>query len=232
VRHIARRIGTHCALIAALIGSVCGAAAFAGQMHRYRTTASACVRVTTKDHVSGPSLKIIQGEASRIWLRHGIALNWTGPAAAACNTAEEIVFDDEQLVKLADGKRDTALARTVFHGRERTIYVSAPRAFDMLAELSDTFMPISSNGERDFRGGTLLGRIVAHELGHALLTTLAHSKTGLMRPVFGLKDVVSNDDRLTELTPVESTRLAMRFSLVPFDAPTAPSVLARREVLK
>jgi hypothetical protein len=201
-------------------------------MHRYRNTASACVSVTTRDHLSGASLRFIQDEAGRIWLRHGIALNWTRPGGAACDTAEEIVFDDDQLVKLAGGKIDSALARTVFHGRVRTIYVSAPRAFDMLAELKDKFMQISNDGERDFRGGTLLGRIVAHELGHALLTTMAHSKTGLMRPVFGLKDVLSNDDRLHELTPVESTRLAMRFSLVPFDAPTPPSVLTRRELLK
>jgi hypothetical protein len=98
--------------------------------------------------------------------------------------------------------------------------------------LRDTFVDVSQSGERDVRGGTLLGRIVAHELGHVLLTTLAHSKGGLMRPVFGLKDVLSDDERLNELTPGESNRLAMRFSLVPFDSPTAPSVLARREVTR
>ena len=197
-----------------------------------RYTASACIRVTTKDHLSGPAYKTLQNEASRIWLRHGVALAWSQPAASPCDTIEEIVFNDDDLVKLAAGKKDTALARTVFLGRSRTIYVSVPRAFEMLAQLRDTFVDVSQSGERDVRGGTLLGRIVAHELGHVLLTTLAHSKGGLMRPVFGLKDVLSDDERLNELTPGESNRLAMRFSLVPFDSPTAPSVLARCEVTR
>lgn len=227
IRHV-----THCAVIAGLTGSVFGAVAFSGQIHRYRSAASACVRVTTRDHVSGPAFTTIQSEATRIWLRHGIALRWTPPAAAPCDTTEEIVFSDDELLKLAGGKRDTALARTVFQGRVRTIYVSAPRAFDMLAQLKDKFDQITSTGERDVRGGTLLGRVVAHELGHVLLTTMAHSKAGLMRPVFGLKDVLSDDERLNELTPVESSRLAMRFSLVPFDSPATPSVLTRREMTK
>ena len=226
VRHLA-----HCAVIAALTASVFGAAALCGQLHRYRNTASACIRVTTKDHLSGPAFKTIRNEASRIWLRHGVALAWTQAAAAHCDTVEEIVFDDDELIKLAGGRVDTALARTVFLGRSRTIYVSVPRAFGMLAQLKDKFGS-SNDGESDFRGGTLLGRVVAHELGHVLLTTLAHSKTGLMRPVFGLKDVLSDDDRMSDLTPAESNRLATRFSLVPFDLPATPSLLTRREMTK
>jgi len=227
VRHFAL-----CAVIAALTASVCGAVAFGGQLHRYRDAASACIRVTTKDHLSGPALKTLQNEASRIWLRHGVALAWTRSAAAHCNTVEEIVFDDDELIKLAGGRVDAALARTVFLGRARTIYVSVPRAFDMLAQLKDRFVTFSSDGESDVRGGTLLGRVVAHELGHVLLTTMAHSKTGLMRPVFGLKDVLSDDDRVNDLTPDESNRLAVRFSLVPLDSPSAPSLLTRREMTK
>jgi hypothetical protein len=221
-----------CAVIAALTGSVFGAVAFSDQLHRYRSTASACIRVTMKDHLAGPAFKTLQHEASRIWLRHGVALVWNEPTASPCDTIEEIVFNDDDLVRLAGGKTDTALARAVFLGRSRTIYVSAPRAFRMLAQLRDTFVDVASTGERDFRGGTLLGRIVAHELGHALLTTMTHSKGGLMRPVFGLKDVLSDDERLNDLTPGESNRLAMRFSLVPFDSPAAPSVLTRSEITR
>jgi hypothetical protein len=211
---------------------VFGAASLGGQIHRYRNTASACVRVTAKDHVPGPAFTTLKDEATRIWLRHGIALTWSAPDPAACDTVEDVIFDDGELVRLADGKVDAALARTVFRGRARTIYVSAPRAFDMLARLKDKFMQLGNDGERDVRGGTLIGRIVAHELGHALLTTLAHSKTGLMRPIFGVKDVLSDDERLNELTPVEGNRLAMRFSLVPFDSPAMPSLLTRREMTK
>lgn len=232
IRHYSTRHFRHCAVIAALTGSVFGAVAVSGQLHRYRNTASACIRVTTKDDMSGPTVRTLQNEASRIWLRHGVAIVWNQPAASPCDTIEDVVFNDDDLVRLAGGKKDTALARTVFLGSSRTIFVSAPRAFEMLAQLRDRFFNIDNTGERDFRGGTLLGRVVAHELGHVLLTTMAHSKDGLMRPVFGLKDVLSDDERLNELTPGESNRLAMRFSLVPFDSPAAPSVLTRREIAR
>ena len=227
-----RQLGIRCAVIAALTASLLGGVAFSGQLHRYRSTASVCIRVTMKDHLTGPAFKTLQREASRIWLRHGVSLVWNQPAASPCDTIEEIIFNDDDLLRLAGGKKDTALARTAFLGRSRTIYVSASRAFEMLAQVRDTFVDTANTGERDFRGGTLLGRVVAHELGHVLLTTMAHSKNGLMRPVFGLKDVLADDERLYELTPGESNHLAMRFSLVPFDAPTAPSVLTRSEITR
>ena len=83
-------------------------------------------------------------------------------------------------------------------------------------------------GERDYRQGTLIGRALAHELGHVLLNTVDHSASGLMRPVFGAKDALSVDARLTELTPVETQRLATRFSLIPLDDPRARPMLAQR----
>jgi hypothetical protein len=222
------------AAIIAITCSVCAGAAFSGQLHPYRDAASVCVRLTSHDHLSGPALRTLEEEATRIWLRHGIELTWTQPVPNACPTIVAVVFDERELLKLAGGLRDEALARTLFLGRTQTIYVSVPRAFAMLAHLTAKNKTLDTVGERDFRGGTLLGRVVAHELGHVLLTTLSHSAEGLMRPVFGLRDVLSSDDATTRLSSVETNRLVMRFSLVPaFDAPQRdPSVLARAEMTK
>jgi hypothetical protein len=227
------------AALVALTSSVCVGVfsdriAYTGPLHPYREAASVCIRLTTADHVSGPAVSTLQAEASRIWIRHGIDLTWKQPVPATCTQVVPIVFDERELLKLAGGSRDSALARTVFLGRSQTIYVSVPRAFEMLSQMNQQNTVLSTGGERDFRGGTLLGRVVAHELGHVLLTTLAHSKTGLMRPVFGLHDVLSSDEKTTELSSIETNRLAMRFSLVPLDAPqrTAPSTLARTEPAK
>jgi hypothetical protein len=221
------------AAIVALACSVPAAIAFTDQLHPYRQSVSVCVRVTAKEHLSGPALRTLQEEASRIWIRHGVALTWTQPVPTTCPTVVSLVFDEYELLKLAGGYRDSALARTVFIGRRQTIYVSVPRAFQMLTQLAQRNETLVGGGERDLRGGTLLGRVVAHELGHVLLTTLSHSEAGLMRPVFGLKDVLSSDDRTTDLSSVETSRLEMRFSLVRMDSPTrtaAPSVLARSEI--
>jgi hypothetical protein len=217
------------AAIAACVCGVLGTTALAGQQ-RYRNTASVCIRLTTTDHISGVAMKTLQDEASSIWRRHGIVLTWSQPVPESCTTVVPMIFDDDQFVKQGGRTRDSALALTVFLGRSQTIYISASRAFQMLSNLSQPTLNLETSGGRDLRGGTLLGRIVAHELGHVLLTTLAHSETGLMRPVFGLRDVLSGDDRTTALSAVNENRLAMRFSLVPLDR--GPSVLAQGRLPK
>ena len=222
------------AAIIAIICSVCAGVAFSGQLHPYRDAASVCIRLKTVDHLSGQALTTLASEATRIWIRHGIDLTWKQPVPAACPTIVSIVFDERELLKLAGGTIDSALARTVFLGRSQTIYVSVPRAFAMLSQVNQRNRVLNSGGQRDLNGGTLLGRVVAHELGHVLLTTTAHSARGLMRPVFGLNDVLSADEETTTLSAIETDRLAMRFSLVPLDGPTQrlPSALARTEPSK
>ena len=228
------------AAIVTLASSVCisslfSTTVFTGPLHSYRQAASVCVRVTTIDYLSGSSQRTLQEEASRIWIRHGIDLSWKQSVLPTCRNVISLVFDERELRTLAGGMIDTALARTVFFGRSQTIYVSVPRAFAMLSQLNQVTNGILFNGnEREIRGGTLLGRVVAHELGHVLLTTLEHSERGLMRPVFGLRDVISADEETTNLSSTETIRLAMRFSLVPRDAPSAtlPSALARMETTR
>ena len=232
------------AAIVALTSSVCAAVSidrifsdgviYSGQLHPYRDAAPVCIRLKAADHVSGPALSTLEAEATRIWIRHGIDLTWKQPVPATCPTIVSVVFDERELLKLAGGTIDSALARTVFLGRSQTIYVSAPRAFAMLSQLNQRYKALNNGGERDFRGGTLLGRVVAHELGHVLLTTTAHSQKGLMRPVFGLRDVLSSNEETTALSSIETNRLAMRFSLIPLDGPsrTLPSELARAEPSK
>ena len=231
MRKSAAIVALTCSVLVA--GAVWTTLAFSGQLHPYRDAASVCIRITDRDHLTGQALNSLESEASRIWIRHGVALSWNQPAPDTCPTIVSLVFDENELLKLAGGSRDDALARTVFLGRKQTIVVSVPRAFAMLSLITQQTMTLSNGNERDFRGGTLLGRVVAHELGHVLLTTLSHSETGLMRPVFGLKDVLSADDNTTKLSSRETDRLEMRFSLVRLDRPGQPlSALARAEMSK
>jgi hypothetical protein len=49
----------------------------------------------------------------------------------------------------------------------------------------------------------LLGRVIAHELGHVLLRTTAHAQDGLMRPSFGEHDFEDEAGYRYRLTAVE-----------------------------
>jgi hypothetical protein len=216
---------TRSAVTAAILtGSVFAAVVFTDEPLS-RSTASVCIDIRDADYVPGSASNGMRVEATRIWARQRVALSWSKPVPANCDDVVPIVFDNDKLRKIAGARRDDALALTVFSGRSRIVYVSVTRVFQLVAQLRQSTPQIVSDGERDIRGGMLLGRVVAHELGHVLLTTTAHSISGLMRPIYGTGDVLSADESTTALSSSEQSRLAVRFSLMP----DAPTVLARQE---
>jgi hypothetical protein len=84
----------------------------------------------------------------------------------------------------------------------------------------------------DIAHGTLLGRIVAHEVGHALLLTLKHSAHGLMSPQLEQR-TGPLDVALFALSTPDRERLAVRFSnrpgatLLASASPAAPAPVRR-----
>ena len=214
-----RRTAIRATAIAVTLCAVGQKSASTDQSHPYQKAAQVCLNVTVRDEVSGPAFNTLRDEASRIWLKHGVALKWTRTDDGVCDSMIKMVFDDYEVAhRRLSNERNQTLARTVFSGPTRTIYISARRASEMVATL---FPEIVSDGWRQIRMARLLGRIIAHELGHVLLANTAHAASGLMRPVYGLSDVLSDDERMTALSLVETQRLATRFSLVPAEGPKA-----------
>ena len=221
------RTTRHGVAIAVLACSLFGAALVAERQHPYLSAASVCIDLSVKDHMSGPAFTTLRSEATDIWLRHGVELTWAYASPARCDTVVPVVFDEDKVRQLSGPRRD-ALGLTEFAGRSRRVYVSAQRAFAMVGQIRGRSSQQETIGERDYRLGTLLGRALAHELGHVLLDTMEHSASGLMRPVLGAKDALSVDTRATELSRFETQRLAARFSLIPADDPRARDMLAQR----
>jgi hypothetical protein len=56
----------------------------------------------------------------------------------------------------------------------------------------------------------VLGRAIAHELGHYLLRSTSHSRTGLMRASFGTSDLVAPDRNAFRLEPPQMAALTGR----------------------
>jgi hypothetical protein len=77
-----------------------------------------------------------------------------------------------------------------------TIYVNR---VELMAELSSTDAAV------------LLGRAIAHELGHLLLATNMHSASGLMRAQWSLRDLRRNQTADWVLTGEESEAIRRRF---------------------
>jgi hypothetical protein len=86
----------------------------------------------------------------------------------------------------------------------------------------------------DIAMGVVLGRVVAHEIGHALLLTLSHATHGLMHPRIETADLRPLHASEAALLPPDRHRLTVRFSNRPAvqatnaaftwtDVPPAPS---------
>lgn len=183
------------------------------------------------DTMSGVAWRAMTDECNAIWAREGIALTWSG-ASAGADVVLPLVFDHRE-VKKHDPKGAAALGVTIFAGRSQRILVSPARARDVIGQrhgLADS----GDSTTLDIALGTLLGRVVAHEVGHALLLTKAHTAGGLMNPSLEAADVRLSLDGQFTLSAPDRSRLAMRFSNLPqgeatlarvtwTDAPPAPS---------
>lgn len=128
------------------------------------------------------SRSVLVTEAERIWRREGVGLTWTvvpksGPPAAPLRV---LVINRRETVKtngsvwpvgeLIPHSGQRALAIASIAGAERVVAASGRRV-----ELLD-----GPDGAH-YRLGLVLGRAVAHEIGHYLLSTGTHADRGLMR---------------------------------------------------
>lgn len=117
-------------------------------------------------------------EASAIWRRAGIELRWLPSATSPSNALPvNIVADDPSGDDHIDMWRLAKLRRE--GGRPRVAVVSIDAGERALERLERKLGEPARR--REWRLGLILGRALAHELGHFLLNTGTHSRTGLMR---------------------------------------------------
>ena len=185
------------------------------------------VRITpvVKDHVSGMAWVAMKAECQRIWLAEGVAITWDArdPQAPRPDLQVPLVVDDLELRKHAPAHAD-AFGVTVFAGRTQRVLVSIPRIRDMLS----TRGRLADRGDSmvfDAIIGRVLGRVVAHEIGHVLLLSTWHATTGLMSPSLGTQDLGPSLPAFYGLSAPDRARLATRFANAGKGEP--PPVLAR-----
>ena len=149
-----------------------------------------------------------------------VIVRFQGACKAQSNTSG-IEFNDVGLLDLpALGRTDVSAGRVMPYVR---VYCNAVRAFvPSVSKLSFTEMY-----------GRALGRVVAHELYHALLSTREHSRTGVARFAQSARDLTRDKlaldaasiGRLRELYGSRATDLSLSVSKTPAVKLTAASVV-------
>ena len=133
-----------------------------------------------KDHVSGVAWTAMTAECDRIWSAEGVEISWRADRTDATpEVTLALVFDDREVQKHDPSRREDAFGITLFSGRTQQVLVSIRRVRHLVAarrKLADS----DDSTIRETAIGRLLGRVVAHELGHVLLLTTRHASQGLM----------------------------------------------------
>jgi hypothetical protein len=143
------------------------------------------VMLTTTPNLPDAARVSMRNEAAAIWGAHGVAIDWLSPTAirpVSQHRLRVLVVDRRPTVPGAGG------AITV----GELVRPSNGHPVAMMSIASAERLVASVRGRAGYelatvdhrRLGLVLGRALAHEIGHYLLDTHTHASHGLMRPQF------------------------------------------------
>jgi hypothetical protein len=139
------------------------------------------VLLTISPDLRDPARRTLISEAERIWRHEQVELRWPSPAGG-----------DEPprapLRVLVIPRRDTTaaeqrwpVAELVAHEGHRAVAIASIASARRVVDAAARYQLIEHPGQLEYRLGLVLGRAVAHEIGHFLLATGTHASAGLMR---------------------------------------------------
>jgi hypothetical protein len=139
-------------------------------------------RLTVSPDLPALSRRVMIAEAEGIWRREGVALTWPAIRATEATSAplrvlviarrEAADTGNDQLWPVGELVAQTehrALAIASIAGAERVLFEARRHRL------------LESPAVAQYRLGVVLGRAMAHEIGHYLLNTPTHAQDGLMR---------------------------------------------------
>jgi hypothetical protein len=144
------------------------------------STPTVTVRVYNTYGVGRADTQAGQATAESILRDARVAIEWRecrtpkGPSAKALDPCSDVLSATEVIMRIVRSPRGTSPESFGFS------YVDHMSGIGSLATVFGDRVSATAK-ELRISGGTLLGRVIAHELGHLLLGTTAHSANGLMR---------------------------------------------------
>ena len=133
--------------------------------------------------LSSVSRSALIGEAERIWRREGVKLTWPTDARQASDATLRVLVIPRREAVAKGGSERWAVAELVPQTGQRALAIaSIASAERVLVEAEIRRLKLlDTRDSPEYRLGVILGRAVAHEIGHYLLATATHAERGLMR---------------------------------------------------
>jgi len=141
------------------------------------------ILLTVSDTLSVPARAALTRETESIWRRHGVTIHWLSPTDQSPPGQYRLraLIVEKRAIPAASG--NLAVGELVrLRGNDQMAFVSIEDAQRLVACTRWSMGDVVVLKER--RLGVTLGRALAHEIGHFLLRTSTHARSGLMRSQF------------------------------------------------
>jgi hypothetical protein len=150
------------------------------------------VLLTAAPELPATSRSRLMSEASDVWSRAGVELIWTDGSDGSVPPQRMLrVLVIPRRSGVQESPERHVLGELLGYGRPGALAVaSINRAQQMLTAWRG--FSIGPQSLHDGQLGLVLGRVIAHEIGHYLLGTATHSRKGLMRATFESPDLMDH----------------------------------------
>jgi hypothetical protein len=154
-------------------------------------------------------------EAGAVWNDSGITLAWRvriGEQPQYSATPHVVIDDDKGR---APGQGLVPVGWVQFNrpdDPDQEIHISRNNGLTLLKTAAGLGRPVNRmpSSEVELLLGRLLGRALAHEMGHYLLRSRAHTRSGLMRGERTIREFVSEGRRSFQVNPEQRALVATR----------------------
>ncbi len=144
------------------------------------------VRLTVANDLPSSARSTLIQEAEGIWRREGVRVQWLPGVDHEPRSGLMLrVLVGRLLGSVGEGEAWPVGRLLPDQSGERIAIASITGAQRVLASAGSEMEP---SGIGEHRLGLVLGRAVAHEIGHYLLGTRSHARAGLMRAQIGARD--------------------------------------------
>ena len=184
------------------------------------TPTSITLTVHASPEVPAPIVSGALEEAAVIWRRVGLTLHWTiddrAGAPRSSGTADEVCALRVTIDAAPPAAAGTmmALGWIAFNADEpgEEIHLSFNNAMALLRDVrgADVALRLTLM-ERNILLSRAVGRALAHELGHYLLGSREHTRTGLMQTARSASDFFEPGQNRFEIAPAQQRLIASRW---------------------
>jgi hypothetical protein len=166
------------------------------------------------------SRSVLMSEAERIWRREGVALQWSKvPDHDAPSAALRVLVISRREAVMAGSPKAWTVGELVPHGGQRPLAIASIAGAERVLDASGSRVLHLDKPELvHYRLGIVLGRAVAHEIGHYLLATATHADHGLMRASIDAREFADPGARTFTLDEAAGDWLRNRLESGPLEA--------------